>query len=323
MIIFISGKDKYRSLEKFNEIFKKYKNQDYWINSFTFDDLKKINSENLNFSAFLFQNNIFTKKRVIVFLGCLLDQNFLKQITEYRNILANSNDIFIFFEEEDLKINKNLFKDFQDKVKFYNFDFLLPYELKKWIEKKTKENNFYFEKGAFEKFIEYINEDLFEAQNALEKIFAFKNYGKTGDFKIKNEDIEILFRKKNKAKIFDTIEQISKKNKKGALKLLQEHYDKGDSPLYIFSMIIYQFRNLILLSYLLQKEKKILPFQIEKIQKRTGLSLFVIKKSLSILEKFTFVELKKIFSFLFQLDSQVKSGKIDPELALKLFIAQI
>jgi len=50
---------------------------------------------------------------------------------------------------------------------------------------------------------------------------------------------------------------------------------------------------------------------------------FVIRKSLWLAEKFTIQELERIYVKLFQMDLAVKTGKIKPEMALELLIADI
>jgi DNA polymerase III delta subunit len=50
---------------------------------------------------------------------------------------------------------------------------------------------------------------------------------------------------------------------------------------------------------------------------------FVVKKSLQQASKFTLEELKKIYQKIFQVDLDIKTGRIEPEVALDLFIAGI
>ena len=132
---------------------------------------------------------------------------------------------------------------------------------------------------------------------------------------IEREDVELLVKSKIEIDIFKTIDAIAAKNKKRALKLLKAHLEKGDSPLYLLSMINFQFRNLLIIKDLI--EKNLSPYSF------TNLHPYVIKKSISLLGKFSFSELKKIYQKIFEVDLDIKTGKIEPEMALDLLITEI
>jgi len=164
-----------------------------------------------------------------------------------------------------------------------------------------------------EKLIEYIGNDLWQMSNEIKKLASFKN-NKT----LRIEDIELLVRSKIETDIFKTIDAIAEKNKKQALNLFHKHLEKGDSPLYLLSMINYQFRNLLIVKDLIEKHK---PYDV--ILKKSGLHPFVVKKSYYQSQRFTFQELKKIFQKIFKADLDIKTGRIQPEIALDLLIAEI
>jgi DNA polymerase-3 subunit delta len=50
---------------------------------------------------------------------------------------------------------------------------------------------------------------------------------------------------------------------------------------------------------------------------------FVVEKTLFQARKFQLEELKKIYQKIFQVDLDIKTGKVDPETALDLLIAEI
>ena len=59
------------------------------------------------------------------------------------------------------------------------------------------------------------------------------------------------------------------------------------------------------------------------ILKQSSLRPFVVDKAYYQSEKFTLNELKKIYRKLFQIDIDVKTGKIKPEIAIDLLVAKI
>jgi DNA polymerase-3 subunit delta len=83
-------------------------------------------------------------------------------------------------------------------------------------------------------------------------------------------------------------------------------------------MINYQFRNLLIIKDLLEKR---IPYEV--IVKKSALHPFVVKKSYEQCRGFSFTELKKIYQRIFQVDLDIKTGRIEPEMALDIFVAGI
>ena len=59
------------------------------------------------------------------------------------------------------------------------------------------------------------------------------------------------------------------------------------------------------------------------ISKETGIHPYVVKKTYPQVQQFTLLELKKIYQKIFEVDSSIKTGKIDAEMALDLLITRI
>ena len=117
--------------------------------------------------------------------------------------------------------------------------------------------------------------------------------------------------------IFKTIDALASKNKKLALSLLHKHLDNGDFPLYLLSMIAYQFRNLLTIKELQSTQS------YATIAKKSGLHPFVVQKSYYLCNQFSVEQLKKIYQRIFQVDLDIKTGKIEAETALDLLLAEI
>ena len=118
--------------------------------------------------------------------------------------------------------------------------------------------------------------------------------------------------------IFKTIDAISTRNKKLAFKFLHYHLRKGEKPATLFSVIKYQFRNLIQVKDSLARGER-----IPQIKNKLELSSFVLEKILRISHKFKLEELKRIYQKIFYFDLAIKTGKIEPDLALDLFLAEL
>lgn len=307
MIIFLYGEDTYRMKEKLKEIIERHKKiHKSGLNLKYFDDFT-------NLKDGIRQTSMFKEKRLAVVTNVFANPDFKEEFFQNKKEFLDSEDIILIYEEKDFNKNNSLFKFLKKNAKSQEFKFLTGQGLKAWIKKEFDRYETKIDSGVLEKLIEYIGNDLWQMSNEIRKLASFRN-----SETVKAEDIELLVKSKIETDIFKTIDAIADKNKKQALNLLHKHLEKGDSPLYILSMINYQFRNLLIVKDFIEKDK---PYNI--ILKRSGLHPFVVKKSYYQSQKFTFQELKKIFQKIFKADLDIKTGKTQPEIALDLLIAEI
>jgi len=318
MIIFLYGPDTYRLRQKLNEIIEHY---------------KKIHQSGLNFKKFNlreesfqdFQNEIksvsmFAEKKLIVLEEALGNKNFKEEFLKNSKKFIGSKNIILFYEEGE--VSKDKFVNFlKRQEESQEFQLLDGGKLKNWIKKELENYKAKIEEGALDKLVEFVGNDLWQMSNEIKKLVSYKPESRTregGVPEISSRDIEILIKPKIEPEIFKTIDAIALKNKKQALGLVHKHLEKGDSPLYLLAMINFQFRNLLIIKDLIKRGRPFYDFQ-----KLTGLHPFIVKKSCLQAQKFTIEELKKIYQKIFQVDLDIKTGKVDPETALDLLISEI
>ena len=162
---------------------------------------------------------------------------------------------------------------------------------------------------TLELMVNFAGNDLWQLANDVQKLVAFKK-GK----EVETKDVRLFVKPKLETDIFKTIDAIALKNKKQALNLLHKHLEKGDSPLYLLSMINFQFRNILGAKDLIERGAPL---------SHSGLKPFLARKSGEQARKFTYDELKKIYQKIFQVDYSIKTGKLDPQAALDLLIAEL
>jgi len=307
MIIFLYGEDTYRMKEKLREIIGRYKKiHKSGLNLKYFNDFDNLKDE-------IRQVPMFKEKKLAVITDVFTNPDFKEKFLENKKDFLKTENIILFYQEGEINKNNSLFKFLKKNAKSQEFKFLGGQRLKTWIKKEFDRHETKIDSGVLEKLIEYIDSDLWRMSNEIRKLASFKK-----NKAVQSEDIELLVRSKIETDIFKTIDAIAEKNKKQALNLLHKHLEKGDSPLYLLSMINYQFRNLLIVKDLIEKHK---PYNV--ILKKSGLHPFVVKKTYYQSQKFSFKELKKIYQKIFQIDFQIKTGKIEPEIALDLLIAEI
>jgi len=314
MIIFLYGEDTYRSSEKLNEIIENYKKTHKSGLNLKYLDFKDSENKDIFFDFFennLFQNSIFKEKKLWVIINSFSNQKFKEKFLKESKKILESDDIFIFLEKEIPDSKNLLFKFLKKNAKCQEFKLLENKELKKWIKKEFEKYNTKIEEKEIEKLIFYVGNDLWRLNNEIKKLANYKDI-------IKSEDIDLLIKPKIETNIFKTIDAISQKDKKTAIKLIYKHLENGDNPLYLFSMIEFGFRNLLIVKNLSEKYQN-----YSLIVKKSGLHPFVAQKSYFQAKNFSFEELKKIYQKLFQIDLDIKTGKIKPEAGLEMFLAEI
>lgn len=115
--------------------------------------------------------------------------------------------------------------------------------------------------------------------------------------------------------IFQLVDHIGKKEMGAALKLLREMLLKGESEIYILTMIAWQFR-LILLSKDLAQDR----MKPQEIASRLKEHPFPIKKSLSQANNFSFSQLERIICRVYQANLDIITGRFAPSLALEILL---
>lgn len=311
MIIFIYGEDSYRSRQKLKEIIEEYKKVHKSGLNLIQIDAKKTTVR--DFIDILKITPMFAETKLIILKNVFSGANFQDEFLKEAKGLIKLKDVIIVFEEDNLDERNKLFKFLKKEAKSQEFKLIDGQKLKAWVEKEFKKYNTSVEPIIIQTLIDFVGNDLWQMANEIKKLVSFKK-GK----KIKTEDINLLVRPKIENDIFKTIDAIAQKNKKQALGLLQKHLEDGDHPLYLLSMINYQIRNLLIVKDFIEKHK---PY--DYILKKSGLHPFVVRKTYSQARQFDLKELKKIYQKIFDTDLKIKTGQIEPEMALELLVAGI
>ena len=311
MIYFLYGEDYYRSKRKLEEIIEGYKKvHKSGLNLIYIDagffDFKDFYS-NLN------TNSMFSEKKLVVIKNVFNNAKFQEGFSENIKKLEDSKDIIAVYEDRPADKRTKFYKLLEKTAKAQEFNCLQPAMLRKWVVQEFDKRKTKINQDAVDLLINFVKNDLWQMTNEIEKL---SNY-KTGAV-IKKEDVLLLVKPNVENDIFKTIESLASKNKKLALDLVKKHIEDGEAELYLISMIAYQFRNLLII-----KELQDLGTPYPLIVKKSGLHPFVVQKSSYLTRQFSMEQLKKIYRKIFQVDLDIKTGKIEPETALDLLLSEI
>ncbi len=324
MIFFLYGEDSFRSYEKVLEIKKKFSTNDKSGTGLSLFDAKD-DKENIlkKFRNDLKNTGLFSSKKLLILRRVISHSssdeqaNFLKFLKKNIDQLKTDTDcVIIFWEEETPRKNNALFKFLLTGAKKQNFEKLFDAKLRQWVLERIKTINpdATISQSALEKLLAGANSDTATLYQEIEKLVNF-SYPKIID----DQAVSLLTQADWENNIFQTIEALAGNKKQKALELLRRHLDKGDDPFYLFSMFVYQFRNLLRIASL-QENGIFNEFEIAKLAK---LHPFVVKKSFQPAKNFGEKKLKAIFRKLSAIDTKIKTGKLDIKLALDKFIVEL
>lgn len=310
MVILLYGEDSYRSRQKLNEIIEHYKSiHKSGIN------LKYFEGKDLNFEDLkeeFRQTSMFDEKKLLVVNDVFSNGDFKEKFLKNQKEILDSKEVILFYEEGTPK-EEQFLKFLKLKADCQEFKPLKRESLKIWLKKEFAVYQTDISPEARELLIDFVGDDIWQLSNEIKKLINFKSKKR-----IMPEDVELLVKPKIENDIFKTVDAMAQRNKKQAIFLIHKHLETGDSPHYLLSMINFQFRNLLIIKDLIEKNQPY--YAILKISK---LHPFVVKKSYQEANKFTFPELKKIYQKIFQVDLAIKTGRVSPEAALDLFLAGI
>ncbi|OGZ21878.1 MAG: DNA polymerase III subunit delta [Candidatus Nealsonbacteria bacterium RIFCSPLOWO2_02_39_8] len=314
MFIFIYGQDTYRMKGKLSEIIEEYKKSRKSGLSLKFIDCQKTGIGSFgDFQNDSSQFSMFKEKKLIVVTDPFSDIDFKEKFLKNKENFTKLDDLVVFYQEGEVRKNDSLFKFLEKNALCQNFNLLEGQKLKKWVSDEFEKSGARFGEDAADELCFRVGSDLWRMANEIKKITAF-GLGK----EIKREDVAVLVRPKIESDIFKTIDAVANGEKQTALQFIRKHIEKGDSPVYLFSMVNYQFRNLLVIKDFIEKRKT-----YDVISRASGLHPFVVKKGYYLSYKFTLSGLKKIYQRIFQIDLEIKTGRIEPEAALEMLIAEI
>lgn len=263
--------------------------------------------------------SLFSNKKLIIvdnayiFTGTtnkkLIEQN-IDVLKDYINNGNFTNIIIFTILKEKLDERKNIVKLIKEKgiVK----DFNLSNNINKYILDMF--DNYKINNENVNLLINRVGNNLEILEKEIEKIKIYKDT----DLIINKEDIINLTTKNIDIDFFNLIENIVSKNKEKALESYFEIIKYGEEPIKIIVVLANKFRLIYQAKNLYKKG-----YSEKDISSLLGSNYYAIKKCLESSRKYDDKLLLNSILKLANLDIDIKSGKIDKNLGLELFIMML
>jgi len=242
----------------------------------------------------------------------------VKRIEAY--LKEPSEGTILIFSAQNPEPKSELVKLLKAECKCYNFEQLDYAALSGFINKRFLSAGVQVSRDIIKVIIDqsgYFNKEteyrLYNLINDIEKIIAYSS----GQIIDEDAVSQVLNGDMDKF-IFNLLDAVSNNQKDKAFNLLANILRSGKDIFSITAMLINQFE--LMLEVAEFKEEGMNLPQITKILKS---SEFRIKKAMGFTEIFTVGKLKSILSQLYEVDRNIKTGMLEPELALELLIGRI
>jgi len=148
----------------------------------------------------------------------------------------------------------------------------------------------------------------------MDQLIAYKK-----GVEIEIADVALFAEEKNEDNIFALAEAVAFGDKNKAFKMIDEQRKNGAEDMYLFSMILRQFRILTQAKDVLEKNPCMTAEDIAKAIKQKP---FVIKKVWGLMNKDA-AWFSRIYDLMLDMEVKVKSGTADQEVLLDLLVEKI
>ena len=186
--------------------------------------------------------------------------------------------------------------------------------LPKWIKQRVLEHGGEIERQAANQLTNVIGADLRLLDQEIAKLVTYTN----AERPITTSDVEAIVPYTQTAIVFDLVDALGHRDGRTAAQALHRLLEAGDHPMGLLAMIVRQFRLLIQV-----KELKKNGATSRDVAQTLKLHSFPAGKLYNQATYFTTAQLERIYRHLLDTDVAIKTGEIEPEVALDLLIVGV
>lgn len=319
MLIFLHGEDDFllnRRRQKLQSAFvKKYPGAEVLV--FDFEDQRS--PEDAQYALSACESGLFAAEKMVVFLhpSELAEESrkkflaFLKQEQEH----AEDRVVLLFVQPGKIKKTDAFMSALiKTAAKEENFSKLSDKDVAAFIKKELAgiDKEMKISSDALQTLIAIVGHDTAKIVSELEKLAVYKSEGK----KIEPQDVALLLEGAQESRIFEALDALGRGDRKKATLLFHKEVEQADGAYQLLSMCAWQARRLLMVREAYDQGMR----RSADIATHTKLQPFAVQKTLATIENFPLARIKKGLAMLSDFDTQLKTGGMDPLVALDLFI---
>ncbi len=253
----------------------------------------------------------FADRRVILIENSGFFKHSCEELAEYLNEAAPSA-CFVFSEEEVDKRSK-MYKAVKNIGRVVEFTEQNEELLTRWILGRLKKENKSITGNVMQLFLSKVGSDMGNIDREMEKLICYTMDKSV----IEAEDVEAVTTEQITNKIFDMVNAVAEHNQKKALDLYYDLLTLKEPPMRILYLISRQFQILFHV-----KDMSGRGFDNGSIAKKAGIPPFAVRKNQTQAKGFSAISLKQAIRDSAEFEEAVKTGRMDGQLAVELFLVR-
>ncbi|WP_416149298.1 DNA polymerase III subunit delta [Salipaludibacillus sp. HK11] len=235
----------------------------------------------------------------------------LSKLLSYIEDPAQETVMIIQAPYEKLDERKKIVKVMKKQASVMDGRPLEERELKQWMLDKAEEYQVTFDSKAQERLLMLTGADLMIMASEIKKLAMHVGEGEV----VTQDHVDNLVARSLEQDIFSLVDGVVKAQVNKALKIYKDLLKQKEAPVKIIALMVRQFRILYQVKQLTQQGygEKIIASQLK-------LHPYVVKLAARQVQKFRDGELLHLLDQLADLDFSIKTGRINPELGVELFL---
>lgn len=219
----------------------------------------------------------------------------------------------IFVEQDDVDRRSVLFTYLKKAGEVLEFLPMEGGELQRWLAERAKLLGVRLDGAAAQHLVDLAGNDTRTLVNELAKLASY--VGRGG--RVTAPVVDLLVQDSQEQNLFAFIDDLSARRVGAALRGARGLLEDGQAAPYVLFMLARQVRILIGVRDLAAQRRR-----PEEIASELGQKPFVVRKAMDQARNFAPGELEQLHDRLLELDIAIKTGRIQAETALELFVAE-
>lgn len=197
------------------------------------------------------------------------------------------------------------------EVEVKAFPLLKEAAMSRWIQAHARESGGEFTPAAAARLASFVGSDTRQADQEIQKLLAYVNRNRS----VQPDDVSLLSAFSGHVDVFPMVDALGERNGQKALRMLNRLLVDQEAIM-VFGMIIRQFRLLIQGREVLDSGGSVASLR------QIGIHPMVADKIISQARNFSMEQLEAWYHRLLEVDEEIKTGVVDPDIALELLIVE-
>lgn len=207
-----------------------------------------------------------------------------------------------------------IFKALAGKATTRSFALPRDAKLREWVQRRVKEEDGEISLQAVHLLARLVGSNLWIMASEIEKLLLY-----TDGRKIEEADVQAVVGYNQQATVFNMVDAILEFKAEQAEKMLEHLFRSGVAPVYLLFMIARQVQLIVRVKELSRRRST-----NREMQGKLGMSSeWILRKTLEQASRYSLSRLKDVYRRLLDTDISIKTGKMDPELALNILVVEL